>query len=668
MKPLRIAWLALLVLAASLTLAACGFSMAEDITPPPNAQSNAPAAQPSSAEITPEAVPAVFPLVAPDPANGEAIFAQSCAPCHGERGLGDGPQAAQLPNPPAPLGDPAFARKAAPAEWYDTVTNGRIDRYMPPFNSLSEGERWDVVAYAMSLSVTPDSLARGEALYRENCARCHGENGNGDGPDAAEAGDVPAFTDQSFMAQRSAEKMAAAIAHGHDEMPGFGDQGFTRDDLWALTDYLRSVSFAGGSAALASRQVTPESVSTPAAEDLSASPVPTDTRPSATPEQTLGTITGSITNGTPDADSLPIGEDVILYAVQDMTPVYTRTATVQEDATFTFEDVEIDPHLIYVAAVEYDGTTYGSDIGSFAPEETTLELPITVYEATNDPSVLSVDRLHVFFDFTHPDVIQVVELYVISNNSGKALVPAEQGEGVTPFTVPEGASGLQFQDGVLGGRYLPTEEGFMDTVSVRPGQGEYQVLYAFTMPYDRKLTFRQSLPLDVDAVLFMVPDGVKVKSDQLEDGGTRDVQGTPYRTFNGDALQAGSTLEAVVSGSPAGSGSGASAAGTSRNNLAIGLGAFGAVLIGAGIWLYRRTGAEGEEELEEDEEAEEAEEGDETAETEDTEGMDDPQVVMDAIIALDDLYKEGELPEDAYQARRAELKARLRELLDEADA
>ncbi len=666
MKPLRTAWLAVLVLAASLTLAACGFSMAEDITPPPNAQSNASAAQPSSAETTPEAVPAVFPLVAPDPANGEAIFVQSCAPCHGERGLGDGPQAAQLPNPPSPLGDAAFARKFAPAEWYDIVTNGQIERYMPPFDSLSEGERWDVVAYAMSLSVTPDSLARGEQLYQDNCLRCHGGNGNGDGPDAAEVGNVPAFTDQSFMAQRSAEKMAAAIAHGHDKMPGFGDKGFVRDDLWALTDYLRSLSFAGGSAALASQQPTPVPVSTAAVDDVSPSPVPTDTQPSATPEQALGTITGSITNGSPDEDGLPVGEDVVLYVVKDMAPVYTRTATVQDDGTFTFDEVAIDPHLIYVAAVEYNGATYGSDIGMFAADETAIDLPITVYESTQDPGVLSVDRLHVFFDFTHPDVLQVVELYVISNNSGKALVPAEQGEGVTPFTVPEGASGLQFQDGVLGGRYLPTEDGFMDTVSVRPGQGEYQVLYAFTMPYDRKLTFRQTMPLDVDAVLFMVPDGVKVKSDQLEDGGTRDVQGTQYRTFNGTEIAAGGMLEATVSGNPA-TGNAASNVATSNNNLAIGLGAFGAVLIGAGIWLYRRNAVEEEEELEEDE-GEEAEEGEETAEMEDTEGMDDPQVVMDAIIALDDLYKEGELPEDAYQARRAELKARLRELLDEADA
>jgi hypothetical protein len=34
---------------------------------------------------------------------------------------------------------------------------------------------------------------------------------------------------------------------------------------------------------------------------------------------------------------------------------------------------------------------------------------------------------------------------------------------------------------------------------------------------------------------------------------------------------------------------------------------------------------------------------------------------MDAIIALDDMYQAGELPEEAYRERRAELKARLRE-------
>jgi len=41
----------------------------------------------------------------------------------------------------------------------------------------------------------------------------------------------------------------------------------------------------------------------------------------------------------------------------------------------------------------------------------------------------------------------------------------------------------------------------------------------------------------------------------------------------------------------------------------------------------------------------------------------DPEAVMDAIIALDDQFKAGELPESAYHQRRAALKAHLNELL-----
>ena len=40
-----------------------------------------------------------------------------------------------------------------------------------------------------------------------------------------------------------------------------------------------------------------------------------------------------------------------------------------------------------------------------------------------------------------------------------------------------------------------------------------------------------------------------------------------------------------------------------------------------------------------------------------------PEDLMDAIIALDELYKAGDIPEGAYHERRADLKARLRELM-----
>jgi hypothetical protein len=40
--------------------------------------------------------------------------------------------------------------------------------------------------------------------------------------------------------------------------------------------------------------------------------------------------------------------------------------------------------------------------------------------------------------------------------------------------------------------------------------------------------------------------------------------------------------------------------------------------------------------------------------------LEDPDAIIDAILTLDDLHKEGALPDTAYQTRRAELKERLR--------
>ena len=42
------------------------------------------------------------------------------------------------------------------------VTLGNIENFMPPFASLSDQERWDVVAYAQSLSTTSEQISQGE--------------------------------------------------------------------------------------------------------------------------------------------------------------------------------------------------------------------------------------------------------------------------------------------------------------------------------------------------------------------------------------------------------------------------------------------------------------------------------------------------------------------------
>src|SRR5512144_3249239 len=112
-----------IVIAAALLLAACNFTLASDITPPPD-------------YVSPTPMPtlgALVPPAPPDVQQGAAIFAQNCAACHGAKGLGDGPQSMQLPVTVPGIGLPEVARDAAPAAWFKIVTQGNLDRFMPPF-------------------------------------------------------------------------------------------------------------------------------------------------------------------------------------------------------------------------------------------------------------------------------------------------------------------------------------------------------------------------------------------------------------------------------------------------------------------------------------------------------------------------------------------------------
>ena len=120
-------------------LSACNFTLAEDVTPPPG-------------YIPPTPLPTLvlYPEHAPSIENGEAIYAVKCAACHGETGLGDGPQGIQLGVTVPAFALPEIARPLSPAQMYTTVTRGVIERFMPPFASLNDQERWDVVAYVMT--------------------------------------------------------------------------------------------------------------------------------------------------------------------------------------------------------------------------------------------------------------------------------------------------------------------------------------------------------------------------------------------------------------------------------------------------------------------------------------------------------------------------------------
>ena len=95
----------------------------------------------------------------------------------------------------------------------------------------------------------PD-LARGAALYAENCAACHGETGKADGPNAAGLDPPPiAFANAERARQRSVFGLYQVIQQGLDGTAMASYANLPSDDRWDLAFYVGRFAFSDAEAA-----------------------------------------------------------------------------------------------------------------------------------------------------------------------------------------------------------------------------------------------------------------------------------------------------------------------------------------------------------------------------------------------------------------------------------
>ena len=619
----------------SVVLSACTFSLAEDITPPPGYKSPSP----------PPTLGALHPATVPNPERGEVIYTENCAPCHGERGMGDGLHSKQLPVPVAALGLPEVARQVSPAEWFAIVTQGNLENFMPPYNSLSEQERWDVVAYAMTLSISSEQNAEGKSLYEANCTDCHGLNGRG-------VKNVT-FSDQTLMASLSARDLYDLISKGiSPKMPTF-ETRLSEDERWALAAYLRTLAF---SVPEPTATVLPATATLMPGKTLKGTPSiavsSTSTSGETATSEVIGTIVGSVENKT--NSKLPVDLKVTLRGFDhamdaDSTPQETVnfTAIVQPDGTFTFGNVNMQEGRIFFAEVEYKGVAFPSDIALVIPGKVQLTLPpVSLYATTNDFTVLKIDQVHIQFSFVE-QIAQVFTIYSISNASDKTVIVTTNGKTIPFAKFPADAAEQGFETTQDSATFLAAPEG----IAMPPSEHPYGLIAFYTLPYTKKLEVVQPFALPVNSVIVFLPEGMKAAGEQLTDGGIFPIQNVKFHTYTASDLEAGDMLRMTISGKSKASAP-IQVGGYLQQNILIGVGVLGVVLILAGVWLFlherSRTDDEEEEVIDE-------EEGEEK--------FKDAEGVMDAIIALDDLHRAGKLPDDAYQKRRAWLKAQMKELL-----
>ncbi len=571
----------------------------------------------------------VLPGAPPDAEVGLSLFADRCANCHGPAGQGDGEMASRLEKPPANYTDPEFRRTRIPAEMFSVITDGRLDAGMPPFgpanqtNPINETNRWDLVAAVYSLATPPEAIDQGQTLYDESCAACHGETGQGDGPDAAAQETPPTnLTDLTYWYNRSNEDVFNAIAN--NGIPAH-DYELTDDERWAVVDYGRTFSY---------RYVVPGAPPEPIA---------------------AATISGVVTNAT-NGEILSSGDVTLRAFDANFQPMMTMTGTIGTDGSYSFIVADVQPDWVFLVSTDYNDIGFSSDAARVDRANPELTLPVTVFNTTSDPAVVTIDQMHILLNFAG-DQLQVDEFYVFSNN-GTSVFVGESGDpaaGTLQISLPEGAENVSFQRAlgsmdstIPANEVIQTAVGWADTFPLNPGPGGLNLIVSYDLPYNDGATLSRPIHYQVtNANVIMQDAGVTASGEGFEDLGVQDMGGNRFATYNRAGVAPGSTLELTLDGRPQVTSPSGSTVQAGNNNLDLIIGGI-SLLVVAGLAVFTVRTWRGRAEEDDEEEYDDVD--------------DEREQLLQAIVALDESYEKGQIAESAYTARRAELKAALAEI------
>lgn len=480
MKPLTM----MLALVALLLLSACG-GLAGEV--------------PIVATLTPLAGAAAsddagYPAMTPNLVSGAAVFAQRCTSCHGVNGDGQGELvlAGQVGAIPSFL-DAAAMRAITPDHYFDIVTNGNLEKLMPPWkDALTEQQRWDVAHYVLTLHYTPDQLTMGQKLYEATCLECHGVTGVGNGEKqrllGTEAYDLTYYRDMAFVSDND---LIDVMRYGKGEVMPAQEGKLSDTQMAAIAAYTRTFSTSRDASAVQAQATVPFN-------DASF------------------TISGSITNGTAGA-GVPTALTVYLNYGSEARGVQTLQTTSTADGTYRFEDVPRLADSAYFIYVTYKAAIFSAEVRQADAIGASLTEPLTIYETSEDPSVITVaaldTRLEPFpamEDASMGTGLLVTQTFTFHNDRDRAFLLSQSGRTFSVLMVmPPGSIAL---NAASNPRFIVAQDQFavIFTEALSPGDTPIELVYFW--PYDDGAVFDQTLnyALSGSSTVVVSPKALKI--------------------------------------------------------------------------------------------------------------------------------------------------------------
>jgi mono/diheme cytochrome c family protein len=557
------------------------------------------------------APPATDALRNPVLTSGAEVYTLNCTTCHGINGAGNGElvQSGQVMNP-GNFTDPEQKAGQTPVDYFNIVTNGNLANLMPPWeNALDAEARWQVALYNYLLHYTPEQVERGERLFTDEIAATL----------TRALGDLSV---PEVYANTSNDALLAALDDLEDNL----EPAAKRD----VTAYVRVSNLN---------------------EDLITALAQTEATPEVTPfvdaDAPSGTITGQVFNGTEGGtvpDEMTISLRIFSQASTDPPPPITTMTN--PDGSYRFEDVPVTVGNVYVTSVNYLENNFVNPF-EFEAGQTEAEAPLTIYEATNNAAVITVDQLRTDVSAV-TGALQITHTYVVSNGSDRMYTSGD--------TLPDGRPiGLEFDlppgsiivpDGT--DRFAFDEDTFtyIDTRGLPPGDG-FPVDMVYFLPYEQSalVEFAIGYPLRGPVFTLITTEDLEFSSERQERISEEEVQLDVATAYGANlSLTPGELIRFRIDGEVAAQvGSSVDSSVVTSNNLlpVIAVTLAGLITVASvGVFFVHRSR---------------------------TQAVSDAAIIdglARQISALDAQHDAGEINHDVYQRRRAQLQARLDERMD----
>lgn len=370
-----------------------------------------------------------------------------------------------------------------------------------------------------------------------------------------------------------------------------------------------------------------------------------------------GVISGTVTNGTEDGNSLE-GLEVTLWtsSMSDgNTTSDTIPVTINDEglAEFEFGSLSAQEGFVYSVTVKYEDVDYATDWVQFAADETQKEVQLTVYETTTSDVDLVLHATQVIIPISET-TFNVEEQYYF-NNSGDLTYIGTDVDGTSQtlqFSLPEdiGINSIQYDNGLTTHSIVETSDGFADTLPIKPGMKSVFITYTIRYTSD-SYDFSRTFKYDTNAVSIFVQDvadkDIKASgSSLLEEQSPTSLQDTPFLSLGALNVPANTSLDVTISGL-------SESGGLSTVYwilLAVGIAAIAGTTTGV-ILKRRRTVPQGNPPTQK------------MSSHEQYPGEKDK--LLQELANLDDQFEAGEISQEEYEILRDKKKTRIMELVSE---